>query len=532
MTTALNGVRLFWMLALIWLLLLLAGSLYSPPSFISDPGLGFLDLINFSEGGKFQHHKTPAPENANICIEERTTWWSPGQWFFVYLFTATGMPLGVAISIVVFIAAVLGLWGWLKLYEQFQFDKHIILLSGCILLFSRYLYSSFQIYPGANILEFSTAPWLLLLWLYIEKKQLLWQALALLLLIPVSYFVKSSMLIVWLGIATSIVSFFQLGQLPWRRLLVLLMVFAAGKYGCDVIFTNGGLTPFSSPSQWFTLHGADTILLLQHLLFTISGPFLASAGTDDYIRYIFQQPGHVIFNNGSLPMLFIYSTTAFLFLCLTIFVIKNRTKWQERYLNLVLAVTGIFIAFFLYAYLSGKNINAYEESRHYRTAGLLLLPLVIRWIYGFFKKGIWVLPVLLLLYAIPSSVSKLSRKKIISEKFRIPLGEFENTEDVKLFEAAAEKADLVYVVNASLKYGLDHCKTIYFQDDFVSLPFIEGRPKSILSGKTMVFLLPERFEANGKQAAILANFITPLQTIPAPEITRLKNWHLITVHYE
>jgi hypothetical protein len=220
------------------------------------------------------------------------------------------------------------------------------------------------------------------------------------------------------------------------------------------------------------------------------------------------------------------------FLLLVRYFLIKRNLLNERYSNLLVAVTGVFIAFFLYTFISGKNINAYEESRHMRLAGLVLLPLAVQSLHGLLKRYLLVVPVLMFGYAILSSLNKADRPKVISEKYRIPLGEMNTIDDYNLFKTKALKADVIYVVHADLKYDLDHCKTIYNQDDFTSLDFIKSRPKATITGKTMLFLLPERFASNGKRDAILANFTAANQQ-QQPEIkTRhLTNWELITVRY-
>ncbi|QNA44993.1 hypothetical protein [Lacibacter sediminis] len=521
----------FYRFAAVWLLALFAGSVYSPPSFISDPGLGFLDLINFSEGGRFQYHRMPSIENIYQCVEERTTWWSPGQWFFVYLFMLLRLPLGIAISLTVLVSAWIGVTGWLKLYRRFQFNEKVVLYAGLLIIFSRYLFSAFQIYPGANILEFAAAPWLLLLWFKLEQKPVLIRALCLLPMLIGSYFIKSSMLIFWLGVIGSCVSVFQLKQLSIFRLAVLAIVFFTGKYCCDLLFTGGGLTPFNSDSTWIEL-GANNMILLQRFLFTLNGPLLASIGLDDYVNYFLQKPGSVIFPDGHIAMLLIYVGVLFFFVLLIRYFLQQRFKLNERYRDIVVAVAGVFIAFFLYTFVSGKNINAYEESRHFRLAGLFLLPLVVQYVEQRVKKFFIVIPVLMFVYAGLSSANKLNSTKVLSPKYRVPLGEINSQADLEIFHAAEKKSDFTYVIHSGLKYDLDHCKTIYNQDDFISLEVIRARPKSVVNNKTIVFLLPERFAGNGKRDAILANFTAGnKQQAPVAEIRKLNNWELITVKY-
>lgn len=524
--------RIVFAIGICWIVFLFGSSLYSPPSFNSDPGLGFLDLLHFSEGGRFQYHLTPSMEDANICIEERTTWWSPGQWFFVYLFTLLGMPLGVAISVTVFVSVFAGWQGWMLLYRRFGFDERVVLLCGLLILFSRYLYTSFQIYPGATILEFAFAPWMLLFWFRLEQKSVFWQLPLFFLLLIGSYFVKSSMLIFWLGVAGSAVNMFQLRETQWFRLFLLALVFVAGKYSCDALFTGGGLTPFSFETGWLRVTGSNFAEKLQQLLFTLQGPFLATLGFDDYIKYVFQKPGRVIFADGHPAMLFLYGSLLLVFLLLARYVVQQQVLLNKRYRDVAVAVTAVFIAFFFYAFVSGKNINGYEESRHFRLAGLVLLPLLVQWMIGWMNKWVLAIPFLLFAYAVPSYFSKLARPKVLSDKLRIPRG-IQDEADHLFFVDAARKADLIYVINAEQKYELDHCKTIYNQDDFTTIDVIRSRPKTGLRKKTIVFLLPERFGASGKKDAILGNFI-PGNDSPAPPvktIRKLGDYECITVQF-
>jgi hypothetical protein len=523
--------RSFPWFAAIWLLLLFVGSIYSPPYSISDPGLGFLDLMNYSEGGKFQYHRTPSIENINQCIEERTTWWSPGQWFFVYLFTLLKMPLGNAISLTVLISGILGVLGWYTLYRKYAFSQVVILYSVLLVLISRYLFSAFQIYPGANILEFAFAPWMLLFWNQLKGRSVLLQGLLLFLLIIISYFIKSSLLIFWLGVVGSCVSVFQLKKIPYLRLLFFAIVFIAGKMSCDLLFTGGGLTPFNAKTDWIEL-GGNKMILLQRMLFILSGPFLSTIGLDDYIHYFLQKPGKPIFPDGHFVMLLIYATIFLLFILLIRYLLKQYNYLNDIYRDTVLAVVIGYMAFFMYAFISGKVINAYEESRHFRLSGLLLLPLAVQYLHKYFRKYFFIIPCLMFIYAGLSYFNKLKNEKILSPKYRVPLDEIRTLADLDIFHEYAKKSDFTYVIHSALKYDLDQCKTVYNQDDYTSLEVIRLRPKSVLANKTIVFLLPVRFSANGKREAILANYMPASRDIvPQIEIRKLDNWELIKVSY-
>lgn len=516
----------------IWLVALLVGSLYSPPSFISDPGLGFLDMINFSEGGKFQHHKMPFLNNPDICIQERTTWWTPGQWYFIYLITLLGIKLGTAISLCVFISTAIGIVGWYILYRKFEFDKIVVVISILLIAFSRYFYSSFQIYPGANILEFSVAPWLLLFWLKSESLNSYFRIVLIFLLIIFSFFIKSSMLIFWLALILSRVSIHYSHKNQWFNLFLLASAFVLGKYFCDFLFIKGGYTPFSWPGEWIRLNGIDFHVLTQKIIFTLSGPILSTIGIDDYVKYIFQKPGNVIINDGSIFLIGIYLFFLILFIALLINSRSQKKELNKHYFHILYSFVFIFILFFFYTLLSGKAINAYEESRHFRLAGLILLPLVVKSLNERFRIIAPIITLFMIAYSIPSNLSKIKSTKVISEKYRTPFSEIENEADYKMFKNMAEESDYTYVIHAGLAFELDQCKTFYNQDDYTPIEKILERKKIVLKNKKIVFLLPERFKENGKLEAILGNFTQPSsQSKPLTTTTKLSNWYLVKIEF-
>lgn len=523
--------RLFYFIAISWILFLSLSAIYHPTSFNSDPGFGFLDLINYSKGGKFQHHMTPLLEDINKCVEERTTWWTPGQWYFIYLFMKLGLTLGLSITLCVTLSVVLGLWGWLRLYRQFGFKEQVIVNTLLIILFSRYLFTSFQIYPGASILEFVFAPWFLYFWMGLENKNMYWRLIFLGVLIVISFFIKSSMIIFWLAAIFSTLDYFKFRQNEWWRILLMMLVLIAGKYICDLIFTKGGLTPFSYQTEWFSKGKGDIPVQLQYFLFVLQAPFSATIGIDDYIKYLFQKPGHVLLSDGNIFMLLLYGILLFLFIQVYRYLNINRTDYNPRYFNIVTAFIGVYITFFLYALLSGKSITGYEDSRHSRIAGLIILPLIVSIIERYYRYASLIIVMMLFIYSIPSYLSKLSRKDIVSEKYRIPRSITSNQVYNK-FYTLAQSADFIYVINADDKYELDHCKTIYNHDDFTEIETIKSRPDNVMNHKNMLFLLPKRFAVNGKKEAILSNYLpTKGAVLPLVKSVIVDDYELIEIHY-
>ncbi len=516
---------------LTWMLLLFVTSINKPPFLNSDPAHGFLDLMHYRQGGKFQCHFTADPKAVTGCIEERTTWWSPGQWYFVYLLMNTGMPLGIAISTLVFLAALLGWIGWMKLYRHFGFDPVVVSVAGLLILSSRYLYASFQIFPGASILELASTSWFILLWTWLNKQSRWLHFTAILLLVPISFFIKSSMLILWLCLIASLLISVERRSIPWSRVFLLSISFFGGKYVTDILFIQNGATPFSISGGWFGFAVENISLFVNHILFIIQGPFLATLGLEDYIKYIFQKPDRVIFSDGHPAILFIYIVLQFLFSLLLVHFFKSANRLSKEYSGILTAFLALFILFFLYAYATTRPISGYDDSRHYRIAGLLLLPIGVRALYDLAGRYLFVFPIVFFAYAIPSHFSKLNRERAIIPSLRIPRPILKE-QDHQLFLKMAATADFVYVTSPEMKYELDPCKSWYQLDDFTKLKDIAARSDQKLSQKVVLFVLPDRFRNNGKEAAILGNF-KPVEVVPAPEIseTPLEGLRLITVKF-
>ena len=64
-----NLPRILQMVAILWLAFLMIGAILSPPNIGYDAGNGVLDLLNFKDGGQFQHHSGPGISEESDCRE-------------------------------------------------------------------------------------------------------------------------------------------------------------------------------------------------------------------------------------------------------------------------------------------------------------------------------------------------------------------------------------------------------------------------------------------------------------------------------
>ena len=470
-----------------------------------DPGNGILDLFNYRDGGTFAHKKVPDFSVEGGCREKATTWWSPGQWYFLYLLQIFGMNLGWAIQIQVLLAVLIAVFGWRQCWRKWGFGDEVVLVAALVFLCSRYCYSQLAIYDGASILEVAFAPWLILSWNRITDGGLTWKYLLILPLIVVAYFVKSSLILLCLLMTSWEMWKVLRSNAGLKRIPILLSCFVVSKVVCDYLFVGEGSTPGSLRFlAWKELPSIDQFA--QDVLFILSSPLWASGGFEDYVEYIFQYPALIgPYADGSGLILFIYLTVAGFFYWIWRKLMGLSFVKESDYLSLFVIGSLLYCSFGLFAYFGSLPISIQEESRHFRVIGLIFLPslcqvglLVRREIAVIVCSG-------LMMYGLSSSVSKILNSSARNSDLGIRLN-MSSQEAWDWFVGEVSNSDYYYVINADWKFGLDPCRGFFGHDDFRSVQRIQDRSDVDLSGKRLVLLLPDRFEENGKLEAITSNF--------------------------
>jgi hypothetical protein len=517
---------------IIYVLGLFIGSIVSPQMINSDPGFGFLDMFNLKNGGKFLFHSHPYLSNLDLCTETMTTWWSPGQWLVPYLVTLTGFNLGLSISISVLLFSVFGIIGWRQLFNKIGFENRVIEISVLLILVSRYFYTPFQIYNGGALFEFAISPWMIYTWLTFEEESTFKKALLLVILILVSYIFKTSLLLLVLILCLQDSLEIKNRQIDFKKILYYAILFLTTKYLLDDIFISGGPTPFNSLGILITKNELFRLLTIQRLLFIFSGPFLATIGIEEYLNYFLQKPGNVLLEDGNILLIFVY---LLLFIIATVslfFIFKNARKNLNNYsLLLFLLIVG-YILFFLYSLIEGKPISGYNESRHYRVAGIFILPFLVEIVsYRIRKKIIFIFIALLFLYGTFSFGSKLNLKKVKDRELGISISEMPCDSSYYLFLNESKKVDLAYVIYPDHGYKLDQCRTFVYQDDFTVLQEIEKRPKIDIGDKSIMYFFPKRFINNGKAKGIISGFTRHgIKSTITNTIYDRYNWYILVSH--
>src|SRR6266566_999089 len=129
-------------------IILFLGSLYIPPTIISDSGVGFLALRNMLDGEAFNSITTPDPANIAKDVLIFLTWWSPGQYLVPGIFVWLGTSYGVALSLTTFFSTVIGVIGWAQVARSFGVTRFVLLVFLSGLVSFRYVTLPFQMYHG------------------------------------------------------------------------------------------------------------------------------------------------------------------------------------------------------------------------------------------------------------------------------------------------------------------------------------------------------------------------------------------------
>jgi hypothetical protein len=289
------------------------------------------------------------------------------------------------------------------------------------------------------------------------------------------------------------------------RIPILLGCFVVSKVVCDFLFVGEGSTPGSSVFlAWKELPSIGEFV--QDVLFILTSPLWASGGFEDYVEYIFQYPALIgPYADGSGLILFIYVTLAGFFYWIWKKLLALSFVKESEYLSLLVIGSLLYCSFGLFSYFGSLPISIEEESRHFRVIGLIFLPSLCQ-VGLLARREIAVIACSgLLIYGLSSSANKISCLSARNSKFGIRLNlTSQNAWD--WFEAEVAKANYYYVINADWKFGFDACRGFFAQDDFRNVDRIRSRQDRDLSGKSLVILVPDRFDSNGKLDAITSNF--------------------------
>src|SRR5262249_37044551 len=233
-------------------IILFLGSLYIPPTMISDSGAGFLALRSMLDGGAFNCFIAPDPANIANDVVTFMTRWSPGQYLMPGIFIWLGTSYGVALSLTTLIATLIGMVGWIQVARSFAVSSFVLFVFVLGLNTFPYVTQRFLSYWGGELLLFATASWSLYAMRWAANKPPFLCFTISLLSAALLFFAKLTGLIVF---ATNVVAI-SLGALASQRRLssstIAMWVASVIAALCFMMFWNArGPVGFTFSFSWF-----------------------------------------------------------------------------------------------------------------------------------------------------------------------------------------------------------------------------------------------------------------------------------------
>ena len=354
------------------LVYIVAGAIIRPAMF-SDSAWGFLGW-DHRAGLPFNYVARTNLDNIATDAVSFASWWSPGQHLVPGLLESAGLPLGLAIVVVVGLFSLLGLAGWYALYRSFGFPATSSAIAMAIIAFARHFALPFGIYNGGEILVFGVGPWfLLLLW---RLRRLGWSAvLPLILGLAVMAFAKLSGLL----IAVSAVGAAVLAPVgPWfSRDRIRRAVVAAVTLGLFVaLFYFGWLSRGGTPVSpgdvpaWPWQHVAG------YAVYVTASAVGAALSFGDLAAFLFLNPGRRVFAS-ELPM---YGLLLPMALAVAGFAAVRLRARHAEYLRFVFFLWLALAVFLVAATARGSDFGI--EDRHLRIVSLVLLVGIVEAVRG------------------------------------------------------------------------------------------------------------------------------------------------------
>jgi len=220
-------------------IILFLGSLYIPPTMISDSGVGFLALRSMLDGGAFNCFIAPDPANIANDVVTFMTRWSPGQYLMPGIFIWLGTSYGVALSLTTLIATLIGMVGWIQVARSFAVSSFVLFVFVLGLNTFPYVTQRFLSYWGGELLLFATASWSLYAMLWSTNKPPTLCFTISLLSAALLFFAKLTGLIVF---ATNVVAISLTALVNHRRLdssIIAMWVASAIAALCFMMFWVG-----------------------------------------------------------------------------------------------------------------------------------------------------------------------------------------------------------------------------------------------------------------------------------------------------
>jgi hypothetical protein len=363
-----TGTRFLQAYVAVVLIAYTAGAFLVPPGMYSDSGWGFAVWRSMKGGAPFNW--PVGPDRGDIAQDAGgfLSWWTPGQYLIPGALADCGCSLGRALTLTVALFSALGVVGWYLVYRAFGFSGPVAWLSCAVIASARFFALPFGIYNGGEILLFCASPFILLLAL--RWSGLRWYQCGLMVTVFLAgFFLKSSALVLALAVCVAVpLSNWRSYPGGLRQRLggcfKWAMVFLVTCAVAHLAYNSRGKTPVAAAHT-----AADRPV--EKCFFPVAAPLLSSVFLDDFLSYVLSNPGRRVLPNWQVRPAVILPLV--LLSCLAYYCVGQYYA-GSRYGSVCLAFLLVYAVFFAALNVRGAAVSADTEARHYRYAGLVLLP--------------------------------------------------------------------------------------------------------------------------------------------------------------
>lgn len=497
-------------------LVVCALALRTDQGFYSDPAQQMKTALQFVSGASPAPNDWVRPDYDDLSrdVEEPLVVWAPGTALAFVPLVRAGWTPAAAARVVAALALVAGAAGWARWCAAFDLPDAIVFLLALGIGWLRFASNALFLY-NAEILVFAAAPWVLVAATAADRAEgaRRFGAMALLgLAAGALYVVKYSATFVTAGV---------LVWLAWRS--ARREGSLARRFAPVAVAAAASAIPIAALSAWNRSHGGAANLMFAtfgihwswaYVAHAIAAPALTGADLASLLSYVLMHPAHGVTQNAS------WLTAIGLpgGVLLAWFALRPRVAGGPA--SLARAVFGVSLAAMLVVWTLSTVVSI--EPRHLASAGFAMLPLALaegraRWSGPSPRMRALVAASGICFVAAPFAygvVSVAAKAMRYPPAYRTgPSGIYNPLlaqQDAASVSAAlnvdpSSADDVWYLVEPLTNLDLAG-RAIVRNADFIPVDALR-RERFRTSKRVRVrALLPPRFEANGKAAAIRASF--------------------------
>jgi hypothetical protein len=355
-------------------------SLYVPPTMVPDSGYGFFVLRHMLEGGAFNTFTTPDASNIAEDTVTFLTWYSPGQYLVPGIFVWLGANYGLALSLTLLVATVIGIVGWIQLARSFDVSPAVLSLFALGLTTFSYVTVQFRTYHGGELLLFAVAPWsLYAMSCALARPPILCFAISFLSGVLL-FLAKLTGLVVFAGNIAGLSVLTLVGQRRLSSSLITMWLAAAIGASCFVLFWLR-YGPVPAQGTTFTFNWVP-------IWFSVAGATFSGISGLDFLGWLLGHPlVGILVGESQFELLGKILGPPGLALMIWMWFQLHHTRHRDMAV-LLLTIIFFYTIAFVAMYLRGAALNF--DERYFRYPGilffLLLLTAVDRW-HEIWAKG-------------------------------------------------------------------------------------------------------------------------------------------------